>query len=49
MISALFDTNTDIQWVENQIHRMAENLKQKIGNEANPDYIIKIFNEYFFY
>lgn len=47
-ISSIFDRNPNPQWVENQIYHMAENLKQKIGDEANPEHIITIFNKYFF-
>lgn len=47
-ISSIFDRNANPQWVENQIYLMADNLKQRIGDEANPKYIINIFNKYFF-
>ena len=47
-ISSIFDSNAEPQWVEKQIYTMAGNLKQKIGDEANPEYIINIFNDYFF-
>lgn len=47
-ISSIFDNDADPQWVENKIYSMAINLKQRIVHEANPEYIINIFNEYFF-
>jgi|DewCreStandDraft_4_1066084.scaffolds.fasta_scaffold03008_11 tetratricopeptide (TPR) repeat protein len=47
-ISCIFDPTANEQWIRNQINFMANNLKQRIGNEANPDLIIEIFNDYFF-
>jgi regulator of sirC expression with transglutaminase-like and TPR domain len=47
-ISSVFDPYADSQWVENEIYRMADDIKQRIGGEANSEYIIKIFNDYFF-
>ncbi len=47
-ISLIFESAPEPQWVENQIYYMADNLKQRIGQEANPEYIINKFNDYFF-
>jgi len=47
-LSALIDANMDVEWTENRINSMAGQLKKEIGDEGNPERIIKAFNTYFF-
>ena len=47
-LSALVDPDTDMAWTEKEIDSMAADLKDKIGDEGNPEKIINAFNRYFF-
>lgn len=47
-LSALADPGMDAAWTENELDSMAAALKAEIGDQGNPEKIIKSFNKYFF-
>ncbi|MBN2754764.1 MAG: hypothetical protein JXR81_07850 [Candidatus Goldbacteria bacterium] len=47
-ISRLFDPESDTELMNNELQKMADKIKEKVGDEANDEIIVEIFNRYIF-
>jgi regulator of sirC expression with transglutaminase-like and TPR domain len=47
-LSAIVDPEMDKKWTCDELNRLSEGLKVFIGDEADPELIIKKYNDYFF-
>ncbi|PKL91510.1 MAG: hypothetical protein CVV21_07975 [Candidatus Goldiibacteriota bacterium HGW-Goldbacteria-1] len=47
-ISRLFDPKSDTALMNNELQKMADKIKQQIGDEANDEIIVETFNRYIF-